>query len=99
MSSRMQSSQSAERPYEIIPGRVYYVALRANPRQTAKAHYFSTDNELVYWNFFLDFGPLNTGQLFRFCQKLNSKLNDRRLADKKIYYYSSTHSHRRTNKN
>ena len=94
----MQSSQSsAERPYEIIPGRVYYVALRANPRQTAKAHYFSTDNELVYWNFFLDFGPLNLGQLFRFCQKLNSKLNDRRLADKKIYYYSSTHSHRRTN--
>ena len=93
----MSSKAAAERPYEIIQNRVYYVALRANPRQTATEHYFSTDNELVYWNFFLDFGPLNLGQLYRFCQKLNAKLNDRRLADKKIYYYSSTHSHRRTN--
>jgi Dual specificity protein phosphatase, N-terminal half len=37
-------------------------------------HFFCIDNELVYWNFFLDFGPLNLGQLFRFCKKLNDKL-------------------------
>ena len=82
---------------EIVPGRLFYVALRATPRNTTDAHFFSTDNELVYWNFFLDFGPLNLGQLFRFCQQLNAKLNDRRLAGKRIYYYSGTHAHRRTN--
>lgn len=32
------------------------------------------DNELVYWNFFLDFGPLNLGQLTRFSNRLNEKL-------------------------
>jgi len=32
------------------------------------------DNELVYWNFFLDFGPLNLGQLTRFSFRLNEKL-------------------------
>jgi Dual specificity protein phosphatase, N-terminal half len=37
-------------------------------------HFFNIDNELVYWNFFLDFGPLNLGQLTRFCEKLNDKL-------------------------
>ena len=82
---------------EIVPGRLFYAALRATPRNTTDAHFFSTDNELVYWNFFLDFGPLNLGQLFRFCQQLNAKLNDRRLAGKRIIYYSGTHAHRRTN--
>ena len=40
----------------------------------ASKHFFSIDNELVYWNFYLDFGPLNLGQLYRFCMKLNDKL-------------------------
>ena len=45
----------------------------------------------------VDFGPLNLGQVYRFAQKLNAKLSDKRLANKRIYYYSSTHSHKRTN--
>ena len=49
----MQSSQSsAERPYEeFIPGRVYYVALRADPRQTAKSHCFSGYENLFIGTF------------------------------------------------
>lgn len=35
---------------------------------------FSIDATLVYWNFFLDFGPLNLGQLYRFTTQLNDKL-------------------------
>jgi hypothetical protein len=67
------------------------------PRNSSKAHFFCTDNELVYWNFFLDFGPLNLGQLYRFCQRLNALLSDKRMAHKRVYYYCSTHSHKRTN--
>ena len=51
----------------------------------------------MYWNFFLDFGPLNLGQLYRFSQKLNSALANPRLKDKTIYFFSGTHPHRRTN--
>jgi cell division cycle 14 len=77
--------------------RLYYVALRALPKETASAHFFNIDNDLVYWNFFLDFGPLNLGQLYRFCALLNNKLQDSRLKRKVIYFYSGTHLHRRTN--
>ena len=40
---------------EIVRDRLYYVALRAVPRDRATAHFFSIDDDLVYWNFFLDF--------------------------------------------
>lgn len=62
-----------------------------------KVHFFSIDSELVYWNFFLDFGPLNLGQLFRFCQKLNAKLQDPRLANRVIIFYSSATFEKRAN--
>eukprot|EP01031_Cornospumella_fuschlensis_P045979 gene45979-56270_t len=77
---------------EFIPDRLYYVAL-SSPPPTAHAsrHFFSVDKEMVYWNFYLDFGPLNLGHLYRFCMLLNNKLNDSRLKDKAIFFYSHTH--------
>lgn len=48
-------------------------------------------------NFYLDFGPLNLGMLYRFCVMVNSKLNDPKLKDKEIYYYSGHHAHKRAN--
>lgn len=48
--------------------------VEGQPSEKKQIHFFSIDQELVYWNFFLDFGPLNLGQLFRFCAKLNDKL-------------------------
>jgi cell division cycle 14 len=65
----------------------------ANPQK----HFFCIDNELVYWNFFLDFGPLNLGQTYRFCALLNNKLSDPRLKDKVIYFYSATNPQKRAN--
>ena len=38
---------------EFIKNRLYWVSLRTAPRQTSREHFFTTDNELVYWNFFL----------------------------------------------
>eukprot|EP00953_Heterococcus_sp_UTEX-ZZ885_P016501 9279-Heterococcus_DN1.PRE.3 len=83
----------------ILQDRVYYIALKATPSPAARKqhHFFSIDSELIYWNFFLDFGPLNLGQLYRFCQGLNAKLRDERLRDKIIYFYSSSHPHRKAN--
>ncbi len=39
-------------------------------------------DEFSYWNFFLDFGPLSLGNLFRFCRTLNFKLKSERLQGK-----------------
>lgn len=56
-------------------------------------HFFCIDNELVYWNFFLDFGPLNLGQLTRFSRKLNDKL--RKFPA--VCFYSSIDNAKRSN--
>lgn len=91
------SSRDLSKAHEFVSDRLYYVALRSAPRDSERAHFFSIDDELVYWNFFLDFGPLNLGQLYRFCEKLTAKLRSRKLSNKRIYFYSSTHPHRRAN--
>ena len=82
----------------IIPNRLIYTAVKDMPRKpSSHTHWFSIDEHLVYWNFFLDFGPLNLGQLYRFCQLLNDKLQDPGLEKKLICYYASAHPHQRTN--
>lgn len=83
--------------YEFLPGKLYYTSLSSKPTKSNTTHYFSTDTELVYWNFFLDFGPLNLGHLMRFCKLLNSKLDDPKLQDKTIVYFSGSHAHKRAN--
>ena len=78
---------------------MFYVALTTNPNMTAAGprHFFSIDNEMMYWNFYLDFGPLNLGHVYRFCALMNHKLKDPKLHDKLIFFYSAEHPHKRTN--
>ncbi|XP_057181315.1 dual specificity protein phosphatase CDC14AB isoform X3 [Triplophysa rosa] len=59
---------------EFIKDRLYFATLRSKPKSTANTHYFSTDEEYVYENFYADFGPLNLAMLYRYCCKLNKKL-------------------------
>jgi cell division cycle 14 len=85
---------------------LYYCALKSPPtshkillrnRQNQKVPtiLFNIDEELVYWNFFLDFGPLNLGQLYRFTCHLNQLLADHPEAT--ILFYSSTQPAKRAN--
>jgi cell division cycle 14 len=81
--------------------RLYFIALKDHPRIDLKSttgkplHFFNIDSELIYWNFFLDFGPLNLGQLYRFSTKLNHKLQS--LRSHTIMFYSSTLPAKRAN--
>ena len=61
---------------EYIPDRLYFVTLKSaiRPKSTPNTHYFSIDDELIYENFYADFGPLNLSLLYRYCIKLNKKL-------------------------
>ena len=65
---------------EYIPDRLYFVTLKTSvkPKSTQNTHYFSVDDELIYENFYADFGPLNLSLLHRYCQKLNKKLKQQK---------------------
>jgi protein-tyrosine phosphatase len=84
---------------EYIPDRLYFVTLKTSikPKSTANTHYFCIDDELIYENFYADFGPLNLSLLYRFCTKLNRKLKSYSLAKKKIVHYTTLDSHKRAN--
>ncbi|XP_064626949.1 dual specificity protein phosphatase CDC14AB-like isoform X3 [Lineus longissimus] len=82
---------------EYIKDRLYFATLRTKPRSTAHTHYFCIDEELVYENFYADFGPLNLAQLYRYCCKLNRKLKSFSLAKKKIVHYTSFDARKRAN--
>ncbi|NXB06088.1 CC14A phosphatase, partial [Cnemophilus loriae] len=77
--------------------RLYFAALRNKPKSTVNTHYFCTDEELVYENFYGDFGPLNLAMLYRYCCKLNKKLKYFSLSRKKIVYYTSFDQRKRAN--
>lgn len=107
--SQSTSNSNSKNPLkgavEIIQDRLFYCALKAPPsnhkvllrnkrNEKIPVRCFSVDEELIYWNFFLDFGPLNLGQLYRFTIRLNALLQDPKAA---ILFYSSTQPDKRTN--
>lgn len=70
----------------IIDDRLYFtVSVKA--AHTPNIHMFSIDHVLRYEPFFVDFGPLNLGCLYKFCKLLDHKLNDDKLKKMKIYYF------------
>lgn len=82
---------------EFIRERVYFATLRSKPKSTANTHYFCTDDEFVYENFYADFGPLNLAMLYRYCCKLNKKLKSYTLTRKRIVHYTSFDQRKRSN--
>lgn len=86
---------------EFIKDRLYFVTLRTSvrPKSTSNTHYFSVDDELVYENFYSDFGPLNLAMLYRYCEKLNRKLqvHSAGTSKKKIVHYTTMDPQKRVN--
>ncbi|XP_048831990.1 dual specificity protein phosphatase CDC14AB isoform X10 [Brienomyrus brachyistius] len=82
---------------EFIKDRLYFATLRSKPKSTANTHYFCTDEEFVYENFYADFGPLNLAMLYRYCCKLNKKLKSFTLTRKRIVHYTSFDQRKRAN--
>lgn len=80
-------------------GRLYFVTLNtdASPKSTASAHYFAVDTEQFYDSFYNDFGPLNLAILFHYCGKLDRKLSNSSMQNKKIVHYTGTSDKNRVN--
>uniref|UniRef100_A0A8D2NRM0 CC14B phosphatase n=1 Tax=Zosterops lateralis melanops TaxID=1220523 RepID=A0A8D2NRM0_ZOSLA len=82
-------SQQEEDKYCDAANRLYFAILYQKPKSgAANTHYFCIDDELVYENFYADFGPLNLAMVYRYCCKLNKKLKSFSLIRKKIIHYT-----------
>ncbi|KAG9397042.1 Cell division cycle 14 Cdc14 [Carpediemonas membranifera] len=81
----------------IIPNRLYFVSLTTVPPDTDDAHYFSTDQTLIYEPFELDFGPLNAGRLYKYCCMVTAKLRSPQYKDKRIFVVTSLDGQKRAN--
>ncbi|XP_064901865.1 dual specificity protein phosphatase CDC14B isoform X2 [Columba livia] len=72
-----------------IADRLYFAIRCQKPKSgAANTHYFCIDDELVYENFYADFGPLSLAMVYRYCCKLNKKLQSFSLIKKKIIHYT-----------
>ncbi|XP_029904616.1 dual specificity protein phosphatase CDC14AB isoform X1 [Myripristis murdjan] len=99
LSSLLRAAEDAELrgAAELIRDRLYFATLRSKPKSTANTHYFCTDDEFLYENFYADFGPLNLAMLYRYCCKLNKKLKSFTLTRKRIVHYTSFDQRKRAN--
>jgi cell division cycle 14 len=59
--------------------------------------FFTVDRIFNYEPFYADFGPLNLGDLYRFCQVLNLKLKEAEKKKKKVYFYTNRGVQKRSN--
>eukprot|EP00746_Dinoflagellata_sp_MGD_P166412 gnl/MRDRNA2_/MRDRNA2_96267_c0_seq1.p1 gnl/MRDRNA2_/MRDRNA2_96267_c0~~gnl/MRDRNA2_/MRDRNA2_96267_c0_seq1.p1 ORF type:complete len:599 (-),score=64.85 gnl/MRDRNA2_/MRDRNA2_96267_c0_seq1:280-2076(-) len=97
---------------EVIPGRLYWVAIdgklsgscharllgsNAEKLCTGTTSNFSVDDELVYEPFRKDFGPLNLSMTYRYCRLLDATLKDPIRADKIILHYCSKDPEKQAN--
>eukprot|EP01056_Protomagalhaensia_sp_Gyna25_P005949 Protomagalhaensia_sp_Gyna_25__5948@NODE_915_length_2424_cov_3593_202935_g721_i0_p1_GENE_NODE_915_length_2424_cov_3593_202935_g721_i0NODE_915_length_2424_cov_3593_202935_g721_i0_p1_ORF_typecomplete_len594_score54_93DSPn/PF14671_6/1_8e43DSPn/PF14671_6/3_6e03DSPc/PF00782_20/8_6e02DSPc/PF00782_20/4_8e16CDKN3/PF05706_12/6_5e03CDKN3/PF05706_12/9_4e07Y_phosphatase/PF00102_27/5_3e05Y_phosphatase2/PF03162_13/4_5e05PTPlike_phytase/PF14566_6/4e03PTPlike_phytase/PF14566_6/0_0013Y_phosphatase3/PF13350_6/0_00 len=90
----------------IIPSRLYWGVDTLNRYQQRasgwfqdKFYFFSTDLDLVYDAFYADFGPLNLGQTWRYCERLKALLSDskEKLRDRIIVHYCSADTCKKAN--
>ena len=51
----------------VLPQRLYYMTVLEMPLDTDEMDFFCTDEVFIYNNYFLDFGPLNIAQIYKFC--------------------------------
>jgi len=80
--------------YTIIPGRLSFTAHRDDEHTNEQIYrnvqmfYFSSDFHEQYEPYCADFGPVNLSVIYRFCDLLNERMTDTRLAHRHLVYYT-----------
>ncbi|OWR41399.1 dual specificity protein phosphatase CDC14A-like [Danaus plexippus] len=82
---------------EIIKDRLYFATLETGykPKPTRNSKYFHIEDDIVYENFYFDFGPYHLCHLYEFCKRLNEELE--KNPKKKIVFYTSNNDTLRLN--
>ncbi|XP_014368336.2 tyrosine-protein phosphatase CDC14 homolog [Papilio machaon] len=75
---------------EYIKNTLYFAITRPGKvfKNTSETYFLCIDNELVYENYFSDFGPLNLGCIYKYCKLLNEKLEKCRDSQFVVHYTS-----------
>ncbi|WIA28379.1 hypothetical protein OEZ86_010925 [Tetradesmus obliquus] len=87
---------------ELVPGRYYvcFVKRADSPIYSAIANTnisYCIDNELLYEPFYADFGPLNLGKTYRFCEHTRQLLQEADRLGKKLYLYAGPQPQHKAN--
>ncbi|KAF5280135.1 hypothetical protein FQA39_LY18137 [Lamprigera yunnana] len=85
---------------EIIKNGLYFAVLEGEEnrvlKNTQEIFYFSIDDELLYFNYYFDFGPLNISCLYKYCYKLNNYLRFV-SGSKRVIHYTTSNPVKRVN--
>jgi len=89
--------KSKTKSIQIIESRLYWVSSKQPPKGVGKAFFFNIDEDLKYFAFLKDFGPLNLAQTYRFVTELDKLLRNKDYSDCPIYHHTSHRSAKRAN--
>uniref|UniRef100_A0A0C9R841 protein-tyrosine-phosphatase n=1 Tax=Fopius arisanus TaxID=64838 RepID=A0A0C9R841_9HYME len=85
---------------ELVKNKFYFATLlpgKREPKATSDIYFFSIDDELIYNNFYNDFGPLNLACLYKYCWKVNHIFNNPRHYQRHIIHYTTDDEEKKTN--
>ncbi|KAJ8687452.1 hypothetical protein QAD02_023246 [Eretmocerus hayati] len=85
---------------EIIENKFYFATVvpgKREPKNKSNIHLFCTDDQLVYNNFYNDFGPLSIACVYKYFLGVDQLLRDPALRNTKIVHYTSINPEKRAN--
>ncbi|XP_041976343.1 tyrosine-protein phosphatase CDC14-like [Aricia agestis] len=83
---------------EYIKNVLYFAVFKSGrvPVNCCNTHYFCIDDDLIYENYYLDFGPLNLGCVYKYYKLLNDKIN-LHSQNQVLIHYTSADSRKKAN--
>ncbi|KAJ8963967.1 hypothetical protein NQ314_005226 [Rhamnusium bicolor] len=85
---------------EILNKQLYFAVIKGKGttklKSTMDTFFFSIDDELVYENYYCDFGPLNISCLYKYCCKLNKYLQYAK-GIKSVVHYTCSYPDKKAN--
>lgn len=70
--------------------KLYWISDTKPPQNFKNAFFFNIDNDLTYFPFNKDFGPLNLAMVHRYSRELARLLRDNNYSENKIFHYCSS---------
>jgi len=87
---RVENKNVLGRPIEIIKDKLFWVSDSKPPQNYKNAFFFNIDNDLTYFPFNKDFGPLNLAMVHRYSRELARLLKDKSYQDNRVFHYCTS---------
>lgn len=73
-----------------LTDKLYWVSGSKPPQNYKNAFFFNIDNDLTYFPFNKDFGPLNLAMVHRYSRELARLLRDKNYSNNRIFHYCTS---------